>query len=151
MRSRRATGVMQLLLLLCGLLFWARVCPAADGLQSVPAAHGPLMMLYLRQPLGVRGATRIWGLRLEQATPAPTQAAALTGSMPGALPAAMPSQRALVDLQIRRSSDVRLEFGRRVTWNIARREFGLTANQPNMALRLPLQTAPADIVARSLP
>jgi hypothetical protein len=149
--SRRTTGVMRQLLLLSGLLFWARVCPAADALESVPAAHGPLMMLYLRQPLGARGATRIWGLRLEQAATAPTQAAALTGSMPGALPAAMPSQRALVDLQIRRSSDVRLEFGRRVTWNIARREFGLTANQPNMALRLPLQAAPADLVARSLP
>ena len=142
---------MQQLLLFSGLLSWTLVCRAADGLETVPAAHGPLMMLYLRQPLGTRGATRIWGLRLEQAAAAPTQLAVLTGSMPGALPAAMPNQRDLVDLQFRRSSDIRLEFGRRVTWNIGRREFGLTANQPSMALRMPLQPAPADIVARSLP
>jgi hypothetical protein len=63
----------------------------------------------------------------------------------------MPNQREIVDLQIRHSADIRLEFGRRVTWNIGRREFGLTANQPSMALRPPLQPAPADVVARALP
>jgi hypothetical protein len=149
--SVRTTRVVQRLRLLSGLLCWPLVCPAADGLQTVPAAHGPLMMLYLKQPLGARGATRIWGLRLQQAAPSPTQPAALVGTMPAGSTSAMPNQRAIVDLQIRRSADVRLEFGRRVTWNIGRHEFGLTANQPNMALRLPLQPAPADMLARALP
>ena len=151
MASLRTTRVVQRLLLSSGLLCWSLVCPAADGLETVPAAHGPLMMLYLKQPLGARGATRIWGLRLEQAAASPTQPAALMGAMPGTSTSAIPNQREIVDLQIRRSADVRLEFGRRVTWNIGRREFGLTANQPNMALRLPLQPAPANIIARSLP
>jgi hypothetical protein len=109
------------------------------------------MMLYLRQPLGARGATLIWGLRLEQSTSTPTQPAALTDGMPGALPTAMPNQRQIVELQIRRQADVRVELGRRVTWNIGRQEFGLTANQPSMAVRLPLSAAPAAVVARALP
>ena len=151
MASFRTTRVVQQLLLSSGLLCWALVCPAADGLETVPSPHGPLMMLYLKQPLGARGATRIWGLRLEQAAPSPTQPAALVGAMPGSPTSAMPNQREIVDLQIRHSADVRLEFGRRVTWNIGRREFGLTANQPSMALRPLLQPAPADVVARALP
>ena len=151
MASLRTTRVVQRLLLSSGLLCGAVVCPAADGLETVPSPHGPLMMLYLKQPLGARGATRIWGLRLEQAAPSPTQPAALVGAMPGSPTSAMPNQREIVDLQIRHSADVRLEFGRRVTWNIGRREFGLTANQPSMALRPLLQPAPADVVARALP
>jgi hypothetical protein len=63
----------------------------------------------------------------------------------------MPGQRSIVDLQIRRASDIRVEFGRHVTWNVARREFGLSASQPSMALRLPESQAPAAVVARSLP
>ena len=47
------------------------------------------------------------------------------------------------------SGDRRVEFGRRLTWNVARREFGLSANQPSMAVRLPAPVAPT--VARSLP
>ena len=151
MASLRTTRVVQQLLVSSGLLCWAVVCPAADGLETVPSPHGPLMMLYLKQPLGARGATRIWGLRLEQAAPLPTQPAALVGAMPGSPTSAMPNQREIVDLQIRHSADIRVEFGRRVTWNIGRREFGLTANQPSMALRPPLQPAPADVVARALP
>jgi hypothetical protein len=60
-------------------------------------------------------------------------------------------QRSIVDLQIRRASDVRVEFGQRVTWNVARHELGLSANQPNMALHLPTPVTPTPTVARSLP
>jgi hypothetical protein len=147
--SRRATGILQQQLLLGGLLLWAPGVPASDGLQTAPTAHGPLMMLYLRQPLGARGATLIWGLRLEQSTSTPTQPAALTNGMPGALATAMPNQREIVELQIRHQADVRVEFGRRMTWNVGRQEFGLTANQPSMAIRLP--TAAPAVVARALP
>jgi len=50
-----------------------------------------------------------------------------------------------------RASDLRVEFGHRVTWNVARREFGLSNNQPTMALRMPTPQAATPIVARSLP
>jgi hypothetical protein len=46
---------------------------------------------------------------------------------------------------------VRVEFGQRVTWNVARHELGLSANQPSMALRLPAPLVPTPTVARSLP
>jgi hypothetical protein len=143
-----ATRVVQQLLLLGSLAGLAQVCPA-DGMSVVPSAHGPLMMLYLRQPLGVRGAARVYGLRVDQQGGTRPQ----EGAMADPVTSAMPGQRSIVDLQMTRPSDLHLEFGHRVTWNIARREFGLTATQPSMALRLPTRVAPAPapIVARSLP
>lgn len=147
MASLPATRVVRQLLLFSGLLFRALVCPAADGLQPAPTAHGPLMMLYIRQPLGAHGASRVYGLRLERQASVPTQPAALSGAMPGA----MSGQREIVDLQIRHYSDVRVEFGRRVTWNIGRHEFGLSANQPSMAIRLPMPAMPTAVVAHALP
>jgi hypothetical protein len=105
------------------------------------------MMLYVRQPLGTRGASRVYGLRLDQQGGTRPQA----GAMVDTVTSGMPIQRSIVDLQITRASDVRVEFGRHVTWNIARREFGLTASQPSMALRLPTPQASTPIVARSLP
>lgn len=147
MASLPATRVVRQLLLFSGLLFRALVCPAADGLQTAPTAHGPLVMLYIRQPLGAHGASRVYGLRLEHQASVPTQPAALPGTMAGTLP----GQREIVDLQIRHYSDVRVEFGRRVTWNIGRHEFGLSANQPSMAIRLPMQAMPTAVVAHALP
>jgi hypothetical protein len=105
------------------------------------------MMLYVRQPLGARGASRVYGLRLDQQGGTPPQAGAMTAP----IASAMPGQRSIVDLQIRRAADVRVEFGRRMTWNIPRHEFGLTANQPSMALRLPMNAASTPVVAHSLP
>jgi hypothetical protein len=147
--NRPATRVIQQLLLLGGLAGVAQVCPA-DGMAVAPGAHGPVMMLYVRQPLGTRGASRVYGLRLDQQGGTRPQAGAMVDTVTSLMPA-MPGQRSIVDLQITRASDVRVEFGRRVTWNVARREFGLTASQPSMALRLPAPQAPTPIVARSLP
>jgi hypothetical protein len=142
-----ASRVFQQLLLFSGLLDWALVCPAADAVSAVPAAHGPLMMLYIKQPLGARGATRVYGLRLEQTATSSTPAA----PVPGALPGELARQREIVDLQIRHYSDVRLEFGRRATWNIGRHEFGPSGNQPGMTIRLPMAMQPTPVVARALP
>ena len=146
MANLQATRVVQQLLLLGGLVGLARVCPA-DGMAVAPGAHGPVMMLYVRQPLGTRGASRVYGLRLDQQGGTRPQAGAIVDTATSA----MPGQRSIVDLQIRRASDIRVEFGRHVTWNVARREFGLSASQPSMALRLPESQAPAAVVARSLP
>jgi hypothetical protein len=149
--SLPATRVVRQLLLFSGLLFRALVCPAADGLQTAPTAHGPLVMLYIRQPLGAHGASRVYGLRLEHQASVPTQPAALPGAMPGTMAGTMAGQREIVDLQIRHYSDVRVEFGRRVTWNIGRHEFGPSANQPSMAIRLPMPAMPTAVVAHALP
>jgi hypothetical protein len=142
-----ASRVLQQLLLFSGLLGWALECPAADAISAVPGAHGPQMMLYIKQPLGARGASRVYGLRLEQMATSSTPAA----PMPGALPGELARQREIVDLQIRHYSDVRLEFGRRATWNIGRHEFGPSGNQPGMTIRLPMAAQPTPVVARALP
>lgn len=146
MASLRATRLLQQLLVCGGLVGLARVCPA-DGMTAVPSPHGPLMMLYVRQPLGARGAARVYGLRIDQQGGTPPQA----GAMVNPISSAMPGQHSIVDLQMTRASDLRVEFGRRVTWNVARREFGLSGNQPSMALRLPAPAAATPTVARSLP
>ena len=129
-------------LLLFGALLGGRAgyC-AADQPGMVAGAHGRVMMLYLSQPIGARGASRIYGLRLQQA--APMQAAGV--------PIAMSHQRDIVDLQVRRYSDIRVEFGQRVTWNVGRSEFGPTGAQSGMAIRLPGPTLSSVAVARPLP
>lgn len=146
MASLPTTRVVQQLLLCGSLVGLAQACPA-DGMSVVPSAHGPLIMLYVRVPLGARGAARVYGLRVDQQGGTPPQA----GAMVDPITSAMPGQRSIVDLQMTRASDVRVEFGRRLTWNVARREFGLSANQPSMAVRLSAPVAPTPTVARSLP
>ena len=146
MASLRATRLIQQLMVCGGLVGLARVCPA-DGMTVVPSAHGPLMMLYFRQPLGARGGARVYGLRIDQQGGTPPQAGAMVDPIRGAVP----GQRSIVDLQMSRASDLRVEFGHRVTWNVARRELGLSNNQPTMALRMPMPQAATPIVARSLP
>jgi hypothetical protein len=141
--SSSATRVILQLALFSGLLCRALVCPAADGVGIVRAAHGPQMMLYIQQPLGVRGASLIYGLRLERLAPAPT--------LPSPVAIASTGRREIVDLQIRRYSDVRVEFGRRLTWNVGRQEFGLSGHQGSMAIRLPGHATSTAITARALP
>jgi hypothetical protein len=138
--SPSATRVFQQLLLFSSLLNWALACRAADAVSAVPGAHGPQLMLYIKQPLGTRGAPRVYGLRIERLATPPT--------LP--TPAAIVStgRREIVDLQIRQYSDVRVEFGRRVTWNVGRQEFGLSSNQPNMAMHLPARPNSTAIAAR---
>ena len=131
MPSRSATRFVTQQLPVAALLLRAVACPAADGVTSVPSAHGPIMMLYIRQPIGA-GASRIYGLRLDQMASTPTLAA--TG------PAAVTGSRGILDLQFRNITDIRVEFGRRVTWNLGRRELGPSGNSPGMPIPL---TAPA--------
>jgi hypothetical protein len=127
-------------LLFAALLARALACPAADGLTMVPGTHGPQMTLYVRQPLGA-GATRIYGLRLDRMASTPTVATAgLVGTT---------GSRTIVDLQIRHASDVRVEFGHRLTWNLGRQEFGPSGNQPGIAIHLSARAPAAAIPARA--
>jgi hypothetical protein len=92
---------------------------AAEPAGAVAPAHGPMLMLYVSQPL-MSGTGRTYGLRLDQIAHVP-QVASLQFAVNGFY-AASP-QRSLVDLQIRRRADVRVEFGDRLTWNMRSREF----------------------------
>jgi len=145
--SQSATRWVPRQLLIAALLVRALACPAlADGLVSVPSAHGPVMMLYFRQPLGA-GAARIYGLRLDQMALTPTRAAA---SSPLALSGPLATgPRDLLDLQFHAISDVRLEFGRRVTWSFDRREFGTTGNPPGLSIPLTTRALSSAVAART--
>ncbi|HEX4377507.1 MAG TPA: hypothetical protein VHZ99_10200 [Steroidobacteraceae bacterium] len=91
---------------------------------AVPSAHGPMLMLYISRPIGGRGSTPIYGLRLDQSS-------GLAGNE--FAPLAMQStsrRRPLIDVQLsnvqlQRPADLRVEFGRRLTWDVRRREFSL--------------------------
>ena len=140
MAGPAATRFKQQLLLSSGLLCWNLACCAADQLGTVPSEHGPRLMLYIRQPLGARTAP-VYGLRLDQRETA--------AALPSAGAIVSSDRRAIVDLQIRRYSDVRVEFGRRLTWNVGRQEFGPPGNSPSMTMHLPTPATPSAVVARA--
>ncbi len=92
---------------------------------AVAPAHGPMLMLYVSRPIGGRGSTPTFGLRLDQSS-------GLAGSQfaPAAILATSPRRRPLIDVQLsnvqfRHPADLRVEFGRRLTWDVRRREFSL--------------------------
>jgi hypothetical protein len=117
------------ILLLSALLLCAAPVRAADPAGAVAPPHGPMLMIYVTQPIGSRGASRIYGLRLEQVARQPT----LLSAPPTTFYAASP-QRSLVDLQLRRQADVRIEFGHRLTWDVRRWEFALPGARPPKAI-----------------
>ena len=115
---------------LIGALFCWPMTASADPGGAVAPPHGPMLMLYFSQPLGAR-MNPVYGLRLEQ-----TAAAVNPG------PYAIPAQRSLIDLQVRdlqlhHSADVQVEFGRRLTWSVRRREFELPGVRALRSLDLP--------------
>ena len=89
--------------------------PADVG--PAPAVHGPQLMLYFSQPLWSRGVSvRMYGLKIDRLR---------TLRFSPQSPASDYTQRtALIDLQLRAQLDVRVEFGRHVTWNLRPGEFG---------------------------
>jgi hypothetical protein len=92
----------------------------AAAVGPAPPVHGPQLMLYFTQPLWSRGVSvRMYGLKIDRLR---------TLRFSPRSPASDYTQRtALIDLQLRARSDVRVEFGRHVTWNLGRGEFGPSA------------------------
>jgi hypothetical protein len=118
-------------ILLLGALLPCAGAVMADPIGAVAPAHGPLLMIYVSQPLGSRGASRVYGLRLDQAALRPQMMGppAAGGGFYGSSP-----QRSLVDLQIGRQADVRVKFGQRLTWNVRRSEFELPGTHAAKAI-----------------
>jgi hypothetical protein len=118
--------VISRMLVMGALLPCAGAAFAADPVGAVAPAHGPMLMIYVSQPL-LSGASRVYGLRLNQVAPTAQIASAATAA--SGFYAASP-QRSLVDLQIRRLADVRVAFGNRLTWNVRRQEFEFPNARP---------------------
>jgi hypothetical protein len=106
-------------LLWCSMAAFAAACPAAE----VPGPSAPTqtrqVMIYFRQALGQRGASRVYGVRLEQAT--------LPSSSPSAPLVSSVRRRELINLEIAPHADLHLAFGRRLIWDISRQQFAIGA------------------------
>jgi hypothetical protein len=105
--------------------------PALAGNETMTAMappHGPILMFYVSQPLWSPGASRIYGLRLDQIS--------VQRSLQASTFSAIAPPRSLIDLQFRRNADIRVEFGRRVTFDMRRKEFNLSGYQHGMSADL---------------
>jgi hypothetical protein len=113
-------------ILLLGALLPGSGALMADPIGAVAPAHGPMLMIYVSQPLGSHAGSRVYGLRLDQAAFRPADMGTTSSS---GFYAASP-QHSLVDLQLRKQADVRVQFGQRLTWNVRRTEFELAGARP---------------------
>jgi hypothetical protein len=124
--------IAQQMILCCVPLGCSLACHAGDAVSNVPS-QGPRIMLYVHQPLWFHGAPRTYGLRLEQTTaPSSSPAAAGVGTL---------QRREILNLEFGPHTETRLELGRKLTWDVGRREFGLSPLHPNIMIHLPSQTA----------
>jgi hypothetical protein len=106
---------------------------AGNVVSTAPASGGPQIMLYLSQSLWGGGSSSLprFGLRIGTLRSPATRAQ---------LTVEPPMQRELIDLQFFAHSDVRLEFGKRVVWNITRGAFGPRSSQAVLATRVPIKS-----------
>jgi hypothetical protein len=101
---------------------WAGACLAGDP-GSPSSIQGREIMFYISQPIGPGAAARSFGFRLDQ------------HSTPGALPggtssaAELSGRRELVNLHMAAHENLRIEFGRRVSWDFGRRQFTQPGDQ----------------------
>jgi hypothetical protein len=119
------------LLLLCSTMSLSMVCHA-DGLPQAVPSQGPQVMIYFRQPLWSPGAHRVYGLRIEQ-TSAPSTLPIGVGVNPL-------RRREIFNLELGQHSAMRVEFARRLIWDVNRQEFGLGSIRPNLAFQLSPRT-----------
>ena len=113
------------------LLLCAPPLMAQEALRVPDQSRSPQLMLYVSKTLGSSSSIPvIYGLRLEEArSPAPlTQISQPAG--PG------PTQ--LLDLQMQAHADMQVEFGSRVSWDIARGTLGPTSTSSAFVIRLPI-------------
>jgi hypothetical protein len=130
--QRNAANRLASRILLGGVAMAAGSAACADNIVGMaPTSSGRQITLYVSQPLWSRGASssRVYGLRIEQVRALP---AAPQSSVVGSL-----RRSVLVDLQIVPHSDIRIEFGKRVSWNFTHEAFG---PQSSLSIGLPLMS-----------
>jgi hypothetical protein len=100
--------------------------------SAAPVSCGPQLMLYVTLPLSSHGSSWLprYGVRIGEFRKRPT-----TPQLVGV--AAV--QRELVDLQIVAHSDVRVEFGRRLVWDVPRGAFGPQSSLATSAIGVPIK------------
>jgi hypothetical protein len=128
---KQPAGIRPLRGILVGCAALAVVASAqADRVLWLPSASlGPQVTVYVSQPLWARNtAARTYGIRLEQVR---SDADFLRRNQFGTV-----HRKALIDLQLRRHSGLRLEFAARVAWDLERESFGLTSDESSRVIDL---------------
>jgi hypothetical protein len=120
--------IIKRLFLCCSPMGLSMACYAADALPPGVPSQGPQVMIYFRQPLWSPGTHRTYGLRIDQT------------SMPSAAPTSLGinplRRREIVNFEIGQHSDMRVEFARRLVWDVNRQELGLGSTQPSLIFHL---------------
>jgi hypothetical protein len=95
---------------------WTGTCLAGDP-GSTPGMQGREISFYISQPIGPGAAHRSFGFRLDQHSN--------PGSLPGGTGSAaeLSGRRELVNLRMAAHENLRIDFGRRVSWDFGRRQF----------------------------
>jgi hypothetical protein len=106
---------MKRLTLVCAALLCAPLCSAGDFIGAAPSAQGKQVVFYVKKSLGERATPSTWGLRLDQmsALPGMTEAASATLH-----------RRQLVDFAMAPLEHARVDFGRRMRWDLHAGTFG---------------------------
>ena len=109
-----------------------------DGLT--PVSGGPQIVLYLTQSLGSGGkSVRLYGLRIDEIHPIPNS--------PLVTAVGLVQRRELLNLQIVPHSDIRIQLGKRVSWDFTNEAFGPQSSFSRIAIGLPItgiERSPAD-------
>jgi hypothetical protein len=107
----------------------AVIATSAEGMT--PVSGGPQIVLYLTQSLGPGGkSVRLYGLRIDEIHPIPNSPLVTT--------VGLVQRRELVNLQIVSHSDIRIQLGRRLSWDFTREEFGPQSSFSRMAIGVPI-------------
>ena len=95
----------------------ALVATSSEATTMTPVAGGPQIVLYFTQSLWSTGKPeRLYGVRIDAIRPLPNS--------PLVTAAGLVQRRELLNLQIVPHSDIRIQLGRRVSWDFTREEFG---------------------------
>ena len=125
-------------LMLLGSASWAsiRAFCAGNIVTTAPVSCGPQFMLYVTLPLSSRGSSSLprYGLRIGEFRKRPTTTQ---------LVAVAPVQRELIDFRIVAHSEVRVELGRRLVWDVPRGGFGPESSLGTFAIGVPIKVSDA--------
>jgi hypothetical protein len=126
---------------LSGTLLAASLVSVAANVDGMtPVTGGPQIVLYLIQSFGSGGKSlRLYGLRIDEIHPIPNSPLVTT--------VGLVQRRELVNLQIVPHSDIRIQLGKRLSWDFTSEEFGPQSSFSRMTIGIPItgiERSPAD-------
>ena len=113
------------------LILCCAVATSAQAMTMTPVSGGPQIVLYFTQSLWSSGKSeRLFGVRIDEIRPLPNS--------PLVTAVGLVQRRELVNLQFIPRSDIRIQLGRRVTWDFSSKEFGSASGRPRVTIGLPI-------------